>query len=324
MSVVHRDVSPKNVMITYGGQVKMIDFGIAKARGRLNRTQVGIVKGTTGYMAPEQVKNETLDGRTDLFAVGVMLHELVCGERLFKAATDTATMLKIVQEEPRDPTTLNPAVSPELGAVILKALAKDRNARFATGKELARALEHACPELHDDEQVAELMAQLFDDKLAATRALLDVAKPGTDPSEVNQAVEVLASSPVEERTPATPSPRAPPRASVSRLPKVATGAHRTRSPSATGKSARLPKVSRQDLPVVAPGPGGVLRARPLAGGEGAGSERGAGWAVGWRGAVGALRRGRLGGGLWSAQGTGSSAPEGRDRRAGDRSRSSPH
>ena len=264
MAVVHRDVSPKNVMITYAGQVKMIDFGIAKARGRLNRTQVGIVKGTNGYMAPEQVRNEPLDGRTDLFAVGVMLHELLCGERLFRAPSDAAMMLKIVQEEPRDPSSVNPEVSNELSLVTMKALAKDREVRFSTGKDFARALELATSDLFDDEQLAEFMAHLFDDKIAATRALLDVAKSGPDAERMDQAVEGLVgaeeadsrarkSPPQNGRGSATPVPRVPPRISVSKLPRVATGNQRARAPSGgTGKSARLVKPSKQELPPVPP------------------------------------------------------------------------
>ena len=161
MAVVHRDVSPKNVMITWTGQVKVIDFGIAKARGRLNRTMVGVVKGTSGYMSPEQVKNEPLDGRTDLFAASVMLHELLAGERLFTAPTDAGMMLKIVEGEVLAPSTNNPFVTPELSDVVMKCLSKKREQRFNTGREFARAIEQTCPDLFEDEQLAEFMGQLF-------------------------------------------------------------------------------------------------------------------------------------------------------------------
>src|ERR1700733_13629536 len=104
-------------MVTYQGNVKVIDFGIAKAKGRLNRTQVGIVKGTSGYMSPEQVRNEPLDGRTDLFAAGVMLHELLATQRLFTASSDAQMMMKIVEGEIAQPKTLNAKVSRELNDV---------------------------------------------------------------------------------------------------------------------------------------------------------------------------------------------------------------
>ncbi|MBL8921561.1 MAG: protein kinase [Myxococcaceae bacterium] len=270
MPVVHRDISPKNVMITYTGDVKVIDFGIAKARGRLNRTQVGIVKGTSGYMAPEQVKNEKLDGRADLFATAVMLHEMLCGERLFTAPTDAAMMLKIVEGEAQPPAAVNPYVSEQLSNVVLKGLTKDRNRRFATGKEFARAIEQSCPDMFEEEQVAEFMKQLFDDKIALTRSILDLANEAKDASSLSRAVEGLKEE--EQETPsggrkkitngagmknvATPSPRPglkTPGASSQRLPKVGTkGASSQKLPQVGTKGAssqKLPKVgeSRRSL-----------------------------------------------------------------------------
>ena len=212
--VVHRDVSPKNVMVTYTGDVKMIDFGIAKARNRLNRTQVGIVKGTSGYMSPEQVKNEPLDGRTDLFAAAVFLHEMLTAQRLFTAPTDAAMMLKIVEGEIQLPKNLNPRVPGALSDVVMKGLARKRENRFATGKEFAKALEQACPELFDEDQSAELMTRLFDDKIQTTRALLELAN-SDDTGSLTRAVEELASEDLDPLTPkgrkaptrATPVPR---------------------------------------------------------------------------------------------------------------------
>ncbi len=276
MPVVHRDVSPKNVMITYRGDVKVIDFGIAKARGRLGRTQVGIVKGTSGYMSPEQVRNETLDGRSDLFATAVMLYELLAGERLFTAPTDAAMMLKIVDGDIAPIAGVNPAVSQQLNDVVMKGLAKKKEHRFSTGKELARALEQACPELFEEEQCAELMNQLFEDKVAITRALFDLAnKADADESNVAKAVEELRKDEAESGgTPrprkaaaksATPAPRqglATPKAGMSSrsLPKVGEGARRGQSaqnlPKAASSSPSNPKVggSVQGLNKVSSGP----------------------------------------------------------------------
>ncbi len=212
--VVHRDVSPKNVMVTYTGDVKMIDFGIAKARNRLNRTQVGIVKGTSGYMSPEQVKNEPLDGRTDLFAAAVFLHEMLTAQRLFTAPSDAAMMLKIVEGEIQLPRNLNPKVPSALSDVVMKGLARKREHRFATGKEFARAIEQACPQLFDEDQSAALMTQLFEDKIQTTRALLELANTN-DTGSLTKAVQELASEDLESSTPkgrkipskATPAPR---------------------------------------------------------------------------------------------------------------------
>ncbi|MEW6434538.1 MAG: protein kinase [Myxococcota bacterium] len=275
MPVVHRDVSPKNVMVTYTGQVKVIDYGIAKAKGRLNRTQVGIVKGTSGYMSPEQVKNEPLDGRTDLFAAATMLHEMLSGERLFVGPTDAAMMLKIVDGPAPPLVGINPGVSQELSDVVLKGLEKAREARFATGKEFARAIAQACPDMYDDEQVAEFMSQLFDDKIALTRSLLELANEGRDAASISRAVQGLATT--EEpsdgagkkktggapaRASATPNPRPAPKSGPSsqKLPKVPSSGGRSgqsmRSLPTVGSGAKssrnLPKAgaSRRSLPPV--------------------------------------------------------------------------
>jgi serine/threonine-protein kinase len=212
--VVHRDVSPKNVMITYAGDVKVIDFGIAKAKGRLNRTMVGIVKGTSGYMSPEQVKNEPLDGRTDLFAAAVMLYELVTGTRLFSAQNDVQMMMKIVEGEIAPPSSLAPDLSPALEAVVLKGLERPREARWATGKEFARAIEQASPELFDNDQIGAFMAELFDDKIKTTRALLELATTN-DTASMTKAVAALSDEAAVSTPPArkavsakaTPQPR---------------------------------------------------------------------------------------------------------------------
>ena len=174
---MHRDVSPKNVMVTFDGHVKVIDFGIAKAKGRLGRTQVGMVKGTTGYMSPEQVRgSEQLDGRSDLFCAGIILHELLCGRRLFSGAHEGEVMLKIAEAAAPSPSSLNPRVPQALSQVVMRALARAPEERFASGREMARAIEAACgPELFHEEQLAAVMRQLFEDKLQKTRALLESA-----------------------------------------------------------------------------------------------------------------------------------------------------
>jgi serine/threonine-protein kinase len=276
MPVVHRDVSPKNVMVTYGGQVKVIDYGIAKARGRLNRTQIGVIKGTSGYMSPEQVRNERLDGRTDLFAAATMLHELLSGERLFVGVNDAAMMIKIVEGEAPPLDGVNPGVSTALSDAVLKGLEKARDARFATGREFARALQQACPDMFDDEQVAEFMGQLFDDKIALTRSLLELANEGRDVASISRAVEGLTTDDPSDagaapkrktggapvRSSATPSPRQAPRSSSSsqRLRRVSSDSRPGQSsralPRAGGSSRELPRVggSKQQLKAVPPRP----------------------------------------------------------------------
>jgi serine/threonine-protein kinase len=212
--VIHRDVSPKNVMVTYQGNVKVIDFGIAKAKGRLGRTQVGIVKGTSGYMSPEQVRGEALDGRSDLFAAGVMLYELLTEQRLFTAPNDASMMLKIVDGEVPEPRKLNPKVPQTISDVVMKALQRPREDRFATGKEMAKAIEAAMgSEMYDEDQAAALMRDLFEDRVNKTRALLDIATQSSDAEQLDAVAGELREEP-EPRGPtvkARPLSKTPPK-----------------------------------------------------------------------------------------------------------------
>jgi serine/threonine-protein kinase len=139
--VVHRDINPSNIFITYGGQVKIIDFGLAKAVDRLTSTMAGVVKGKLAYMAPEQVAGPSVDRRTDLFALGTTLWELAVGRRLFKGTTDVETMNNVREAKVPDPRSLLPGLPPPLAAILMRALAKDREARYATAADLAKDLD---------------------------------------------------------------------------------------------------------------------------------------------------------------------------------------
>ncbi|WP_342742565.1 serine/threonine-protein kinase [Stigmatella erecta] len=215
VSVVHRDMSPRNVMVTYDGGVKVIDFGIAKAKGRLGRTAVGMVKGTGGYMSPEQVRGQELDGRSDLFCAGVLLHEMLCGQRLFNAPGDAAMMLQIVEGDLPSPRQVNPAVPEALSAVVMRALNREKPKRFSTGREMAKAIEAAIgPELFDEERLAALMQEFFSDKRDKTRALLEYAS--RDDARIKEAAGALRDEPGEP--PAGTSARTTPRARVSPTP----------------------------------------------------------------------------------------------------------
>jgi serine/threonine-protein kinase len=190
VAIVHRDMSPRNVMVTYDGGVKVIDFGIAKAKGRLGRTAVGMVKGTGGYMSPEQVRNRQLDGRSDLFSAGVLLYEMLTGRRLFNAVGDGAMMLQIVEGVIPPPHTINPDVPEALEAVVLRALERDLGKRFATGREMAKAIEQAMGhELFDEENIAALMDEMFAEKRQKTRALLEYAN--RDDARISEAAGAL-------------------------------------------------------------------------------------------------------------------------------------
>jgi serine/threonine-protein kinase len=140
MEIIHRDFSPSNILVGYDGQVRLIDFGIAKARRNRSKTRAGIIKGKVKYMSPEQTWGKRLDRRSDVFAAGVVLYELVTGNPPFHAPDDVALMEAIRAQEPDPPSRQNPRVDQEFDGLLRRALAKDRESRFATAAEFADAL----------------------------------------------------------------------------------------------------------------------------------------------------------------------------------------
>ncbi|MBE2252001.1 MAG: DUF2378 family protein [Myxococcus sp.] len=141
LELIHRDVSPQNIMVGFDGSVKLIDFGVARAANKLTRTATGIIKGKYAYMSPEQAWGKDLDGRSDLFGLGIVLWEVLALERLFKRENDTATLRAVVAAEIEPPSKKELAVPKALDAIVLKALTRDLGARFQTGAEFKKALE---------------------------------------------------------------------------------------------------------------------------------------------------------------------------------------
>ncbi|HSD88745.1 MAG TPA: serine/threonine-protein kinase [Kofleriaceae bacterium] len=141
LNIVHRDVSPANIMVGYDGSVKVLDFGIAKAEERATKTVGGTIKGKYGYMSPEQCKGKPIDRRSDIFALGICLYELTTLRRAFKGNDDFETMKRIVAGDVLLPTVAVPGYPRELEAIVLTAMANDPNARFQTGQEMIEALD---------------------------------------------------------------------------------------------------------------------------------------------------------------------------------------
>jgi serine/threonine protein kinase len=165
LGIVHRDVTPSNVMIGYDGAVKIIDFGIAMATHRTTKTQTGFVKGKVGYLSPEQVSGRDVDARTDVFALGILLYELSTQHRAFRDSSDLATMQRIKAGKLVRPSQLVRDYPVELEAIVMKALQVDPIDRFADADALRRAVEalgHRLRLVLGDAAIIEVMAQLFE------------------------------------------------------------------------------------------------------------------------------------------------------------------
>ena len=141
MNIIHRDVSPQNVLVGFEGEVKVIDFGIAKAANRASKTQAGVLKGKFGYMSPEQVRGLPIDRRSDIFAVGVLLYEMLTGERLFIGESDFSTLERVRNADVIPPSSFNKKISPQLENIVLKTLAREVEDRYQWASELAADLQ---------------------------------------------------------------------------------------------------------------------------------------------------------------------------------------
>jgi serine/threonine-protein kinase len=183
LNLVHRDVSPHNIIVGSDGVTRLTDFGIAKAEDRLTQTREGQIKGKLAYMAPEQAIGMQTDARSDLFAVGVILWECVMGRRLFRGETATATLHKLLRAEIPAPSSYDPALAP-LDALLEQALSRTPEARFASAEAFARAIEAVAPlvgGVATGRAVARSLRQCSGSKLAHERALLESARRSLQP-----------------------------------------------------------------------------------------------------------------------------------------------
>ncbi|MCS6856161.1 MAG: serine/threonine protein kinase [Sandaracinaceae bacterium] len=134
LRIIHRDISPQNVLLSFEGEVKVTDFGLAKAAGRASYTRAGVVKGKLAYMSPEQIRGQPLDHRSDVYATGILLWEMLTGTRLFLAPTDQETILRVYHAQVPPPRTIRPDIPEELEAIAMKALAKRPEDRYESAE----------------------------------------------------------------------------------------------------------------------------------------------------------------------------------------------
>jgi eukaryotic-like serine/threonine-protein kinase len=185
LGLVHRDVSPQNLLVTFSGTAKLVDFGIAKATSKVSGlTEAGEIKGKFAYMAPEQVRGLAIDARTDLFALGILLYLLTTGKHPFRGEHPGATVQNICAAHgPTPPSAFLPDYPAALEQVVLKALAKEPDQRFATANEMLTALETAMPgplEASFEVQVADYLKRLFGARATERRAAIRLAQEHAD------------------------------------------------------------------------------------------------------------------------------------------------
>jgi serine/threonine-protein kinase len=181
LGIIHRDVSPQNLILTFEGQVKVVDFGIAKAEGRQHRTRAGLVKGKSSYMSPEQCLGLPLDRRSDVFALGIVLYELCTARRLFKRGSSYATFEAITKADVPPPRALNPKIDASIEEIILKALARKQDDRYSTAGELQETLETAMRKLGlrgSRSDLEKFVEHTFKAEIAEQRNLLADAQKG--------------------------------------------------------------------------------------------------------------------------------------------------
>jgi serine/threonine-protein kinase len=206
LGIVHRDISPQNILVGVDGSTRVLDFGIAKAVTRVHATRDGQLKGKLAYMAPEQAAGRDVDRRTDVFATGVVLWEALAGKRLFQADDQIAILNNVVHKEILPPSVHRSEISPELDAVVLKALKRDPNERFqsagdfaaaleatgplAAGREVARLVRDVCaPVLEERTRTVTRISQQSVDEASDPNEFAHLLRPGSKPDIDREATE---------------------------------------------------------------------------------------------------------------------------------------
>ncbi|HEX6245136.1 MAG TPA: protein kinase, partial [Polyangiales bacterium] len=227
LHIIHRDVSPQNIIVGYSGQTKLIDFGVARAASQSQKTQAGILKGKFGYMSPEMIRGLPVDHRSDVFAMGICLHEALTGSRLFYGETDFATLELVRDAKILPPSAKVPGIPAELDAIVLKALSRDADQRYQSANALAEALENFL-ETHypgyGEADVSVSMREAFAHELAREKLRLDAFGDMLERGELVRGAPLpslpLDAPPSGERS-AAPSDAPPPGTPASQAGAVA-------------------------------------------------------------------------------------------------------
>jgi serine/threonine protein kinase len=247
MAVVHRDVSPPNIMVCADGTVKLLDFGIAKARGANSRTRTGTVKGKNAYMSPEQILGRSLDRRSDVFALAVVMYEMLAIRRLFHRDSDFLTFKAITEEPIPEIRERRPDLPPGMRAALLQAMARDPNGRFDTAQAFGNAIRNSVSTLGGPATPQDLARLLFSDFADEMAARDEILKAAEEPAPIAAPRPLRPTSP-----PPLPIPQA-------RSGEVGEAGQRART--GTGPIEAVPSMivqpgsSRAHLP---PPPAGVL------------------------------------------------------------------
>ncbi|NTX62104.1 protein kinase [Myxococcus sp. CA051A] len=185
LDIVHRDVSPQNILVTFEGGVKVVDFGIAKAADQATVTRSGVLKGKYSYMSPEQAAGQRVDCRSDIFALGVVLYELLTSTRLFKRPSDIQTLAAVAECKVAPPSQVTPRVPQDLDAIVLKALAKDPAERYQEAVHLQLALEDWLTERRLPSSTAHVgayMKEIYAERLASEARSGELLMEDSDPA----------------------------------------------------------------------------------------------------------------------------------------------
>lgn len=255
LNIVNRDVSPSNVRMSYDGDVKLLDFGIAQALMKFT-SEIGVLKGKFSYMSPEQIRGMPLDARTDVFSTGIILHEMLTTEKLFRGDTEFALMEKVRKAEVPPPSNFNRRVTPELDTIVFKALARDVADRYQNAASLAADLDALIAGYRfDPKELRQFMRQLFRKEYA--KELEDTTAAQAPPSEPRARQD----TPTDVTGPRQGT--APSNGSGSTSSVGGTGPTRPATAS-SGVPAPISEPPRPKKPSDAPGPAPAVSAAPVA------------------------------------------------------------